>query len=180
MFHVVVDAAKTGKKLGVMVIDQVGGADLPLLKRQCRVLNFARQQMGWPIWFVSMKNDPLHSMLHAAAPTATLYQKTRFNAFDVDELRLAVGAARVEAIVMMGHATNQCVRQSAVGGFPDRLHKKPFTEGATGHGHTVMTCTDVLSGGEAVSWCDNPKVLYYARLMPPKPAVKPGAEGSAT
>lgn len=168
MASVIIDKAKNGRKLGMMVIDEpTNFGQGSLLTRQCNVLNIAAKH-GWPVWFVTLNNIPMHAQLVAAAPTAITYNKPRGNAFEVDALRLAVGGSNVEAIVLMGHATNQCVKLTAIGGKWNPKSNALPTPGATSYGYTVMTCTDVLSGGEA-NWYDKPRVMYYERLMPKKP-----------
>jgi hypothetical protein len=161
--------AKQGEWLGVMVIDETESfSDHALLIRQVNVLHIARKQ-GWPIWFITLKDKPLHSVLRAAAPKAVTYTKPRGDAFEVQAFCHAVALSRVRRIVVMGHTATQCVRLSAVGG-SWKPGDQP-TPGATGSGYEVLTCQEIISG-DVGEWKNNVGVFFYEGYLPPKPVRK--------
>jgi nicotinamidase-related amidase len=160
------DAAKKGWLFGVMVIDEADSfGDHGLLKRQVNVLNIATK-MGWPTWFITLNDIPLHKLLRATAPKAVTYTKPRGDAFEATAVCEAVKKSGVNRIVMMGHAGGQCVKLSAVGG-----RWKPSDEptpGATGNGYRVYTCQAIISG-DVKDWKNHVGVRFFDSYLPPKP-----------
>ena len=160
-----------GYTVGVVVVDEQGDGGYEETYDQQAVLMFASRN-GCPVWLVELNpnagNEPnlktrvrLRALLPPGTPVVT---KTSLNAFVGTNLDHQLTAHHVSAFVIMGFAVNCCVRQTAVGGPEKRVG--PHVHGATDHGYVVMSCPQILRGGQAneggtAIWRHEPGVWFF-------------------
>lgn len=161
-----------GHQLAVLVIDEQGGIPQPYLADQKQVLNTA-QQLGLPVWLVELNphinrvvppppNRPTNAAL--VIPGAQVLTKPNINAFASDahpNLHQQLRLAGTTMLVVMGYHVNQCVRATSVGGSGRRGRlNRP---GATQLGYIVLSCNQILRGGQA-TWGLESGVRFYSAI----------------
>lgn len=162
-----------GDQVAVLIIDEQGNIPAPVLQNQQQILALA-QVLGLHIWLVELNphvnrvhppppaNRPTNAGL--VVPGAHVLTKPHINAFAsnaLPNLHLQLQAAGITMLVVMGYHVNQCVKATSVGG-PDRaggLHRP----GATQLGYIVMSCDQILRGGQA-NWQLETGVRFYTAL----------------
>lgn len=161
--------------VGVLIIDEQDGFDSPddrrqqLLARQ-QTLIMAASRLGCRFWLVEL--DPsgngnasatiLRLRALVGADRSSRIVKTKFNGFDGTTLDNELRQAHVTHVVVLGHQTNCCVMQTAIGGFYER-RRGTFVQGATGRGFKVLSSDQVLSGDEAI-WKLEDRVTFFSKL----------------
>lgn len=166
-----------GDQVGIVLIDE-GELDREHAetRAQRRVLALAAE-LGLPVLAVEIDteladggetpgNDTRGEFL---AKAHAVVKKPHLNAFDdnarppmqatLGALGLNPGACK---LVIMGYATDQCVRLTAVGG-ENKPGERPLHRGATQRGYEVLTCQAVLRGGDA-SWSGALRVHFLPHL----------------
>lgn len=172
--HAIQRVIAQGKIVGVVVVDEQGDlqpAIYPQRFNQQEVLHFATR-LGLPVWLVEFNpasdnrsNLRTRTLLRALLPQDTaIITKRKLNAFYEAELDTRLREAHVDTILLMGFATNQCVRLTAAGGSMDRLNIGPYTDGAVDLGYTVMTCPQILRAGAASWQHTSPLIKCYSTL----------------
>lgn len=166
-------STQNGDVVGVLVVDEQGDPPqnpFPETENQQKVIKTAIS-MSLPIWLVELNPNPVNpnistrTKLRALLPGNTpIITKTGWNAFDNTNLHTLLGAAAVDNILLMGFATNMCVRITATGGHTGPNNTGVFSVGATGLAYTVMTCQEILRGGAAGNWIMTPGVEFYQEL----------------
>jgi len=152
------DYHNAGHQLAALIIDEQTDEVHGETAAQHQVLNIV-QQYGIPVWHVEVNtqmyndnpppNDPTTRYL--AVPGAHVLTKPLFNAFASDahpNLHNQLQAANISMLIVMGYATNMCVKATSVGG-PDDRHGHRHRPGATQLGYIVLTCDQILRGGQA-------------------------------
>jgi hypothetical protein len=169
MLQRVQDDIKSGGKIAVIVVDEQASGVYDETYKQRQVLAFATAHK-LPIFLVELNPNPsqptIPTTVHLRTlvpPGTTRLSKTGFNAFHGTELKALLDKADVDTIVLMGFATNMCVRMTAVGGYTGRNNTGEHTLGATQLGLSVMTCQDILRGGPA-SWSGEVGVELYSAV----------------
>lgn len=165
------NAANENYKVGVVLIDEQstdGAKTYKETENQKKVILHAKQK-PYPIWVVELNpkpgekpNLPTHSALRDLLPEGTpVVTKTKMNAFESSNLHELLQAANITAFVVMGYETNCCIRMTATGttGSKSTAVTSP---GGTALGYIVMSCQEVLRGGEA-SWAEEPGVRFFER-----------------
>lgn len=158
-----------GAEVGVLLIDEQANFNAtPELIEDQRFLLHMASRLGCRFWLIEL--DPTNGVaptsptllrLRALVQAATVV-KTRFNGFEGTNLHANLTAAGVTThVVVLGHAANCCVKQTAIGG----AYKpgQPFVAGAAGLGYTVMTANRLLSDGPA-NWTNAANVEFYSDL----------------
>ena len=164
-----------GHKIGVLIIDEpepkppVADADVKKITRdQQTLLAFANGQ-GCKFWRIELSQrgiageHPTSLRLRGFLPPDTpVVTKKHLNAFTETNLAGQLQTAGVTHVVVLGHETNCCVKQTAVGG-PPKPERDPVA-GATQLGYTVLTSPLVLKGRDAPKWTGEAKTEFYAKL----------------
>ncbi|ADV84984.1 isochorismatase hydrolase [Terriglobus saanensis SP1PR4] len=166
-------AIKRPDVVGVVVVDEQGDppAAYPQRPHQQQVLLFAAR-FGLPVWLIELNPNPANpniatrTQLRAFLPqNVPVITKRGLNAFHNTNLLAQLQHAHVDTIVLMGFASNQCVKLTAVGGHEGSpTNPGPFNDGATGLMLTVMTCQNILRGGSVGDWIATPGVEFYERV----------------
>jgi hypothetical protein len=160
-----------GHQVAVLIIDEQTNVPMPFLADQQQIL-VAAQNRGLQIWQVELNphinqpNPPANRPTNPglAVPGAHVLTKPHINAFASNaqpNLHAQLQAAGITMLVVMGYHVNQCVRATSVGG-PDRpngLHRP----GATQLGYIVLSCDQILRGGQA-TWKLETGVRFYTAL----------------
>ncbi len=164
--------AANGHNIGVVIVDEqieeVGPVS-DITRAQQAVILFARD-MNHPMWVVELNpnpaanpNTPTNSRLTRHLPPGTpVVTKPFLNAFIGTNLHALLQASNIDTFVLMGYATNCCVARTAVGGFTRPSHRVAQA-GASQLGYLVLTCQQVLRGGNA-AWKMEPGVRFLSDL----------------
>jgi hypothetical protein len=175
LFKGIQDAIKKNDgKVAVFIIDQPQNARD--MQEEVSMLTFCQQQLirfavgaGCLFWRIEPDIQGATTLvrLRALLPQNTpVIKKSRANAFDSTGLAGNLKTAGVKYLVLLGHAMNHCVKQTAIGG--SFRKNDAFVPGATGNNFEVMTTRSVLSGqgaNEEPTWVDAEHVTFYASLQ---------------
>lgn len=161
-----------GQGVAVLLIDEQGSLPLDTHRYQLQVLEEA-ELLSMPIYQIELNptlgkatqqpNVPTMQLLRRRG--ARLITKGGFNAFHdcspnlEDRLRWDF----IKAVVVMGFASEQCVKHTAIGGYKDR-ERSVYQTGAKDLGFVVLTSERVIRGPLAhqpVSWKHVPGVEFY-------------------
>ncbi len=157
-----------GAKIGVVVVDEQSDQHYSETSDQRKCIDFAVKS-NFPVWLVELNPGTgptvrtsiyLRGML---PPATSVITKATLNAFHKTGLRDRLNAKGIDTIILMGYASNQCVRITSVGGHLGQNNTGEYTMGALQHGFLVMTCQQILRGGPA-SWATQEGVEFFSSL----------------
>jgi hypothetical protein len=159
--------------LGVLIVDEATITSEGRRVHQISILNVA-VALKCPVWVIEInhKLDPTNRVKTDARLTTavndkfTLVLKRSLNAFAkgaVPDLKDELVNAGVKRLVIMGQQANQCVKLTAVGGFP-KLAKfgGKHEQGATGLGFEVYSCDLILN--DKANWKNEQNVTFYTEV----------------
>ena len=169
------DLERRGERIAVALIDEQSAPRDPatdVVSQGQRMLIAFAVRMGYSLFVIELNptitgprpapNRRTHVGVRALLPPNTpVVTKPHLNAFDRTNLHALLQAQNITVFVVAGFETNCCVKRTAVGG-PDG-NEGPVKPGATQHGYTVASCSEILRG-QAPVWADDAGVLFYSKI----------------
>ncbi|WP_094709635.1 isochorismatase family protein [Hahella sp. CCB-MM4] len=170
-----------GKKFAAILIDEQGQqappnkqalidtlAQAKSLRMPIYILEIdskVNQQAIAPIVLGKNANPLVKTNSNFCIEGATVVKKPHISMFNPKtnlDMKKELQSKNIDAVVIMGQKTNQCVKTNAVGGFTDRQNQNYFA--GLNDICKVYTCDDILRDQSEATWKNAKNVFFYTKL----------------